>query len=191
MTVTTRDTPRSTPQWTPVRGVLRTGWICLGVVAMLALLVIVAGLGYGYLTHTAYRPELSGSMRPLLQPGDLLAIEQVDASDAGVGDIVTLRIPSRNDELVTHRLIAVKQLRGGDLLFTTKGDANPVADPPGMIAPDAPVGRYGYRVPWLGRVVAATSGTVQRIVMIWVGVALLCLPWRRIARWRDRRGMAR
>jgi signal peptidase I len=162
---------------TAAGGALRGLWRALGILLIAAVTLLGAGYVYGKLTHTVYRAELSGSMRPLLTPGDLLAIQQVRASDLKVGDIVTVARPDRGDELVTHRLIALRRDRIGlKLVLTTKGDANTVADPPGAIAPDRPVGRYRFSVPWLGHATTWLSTRSYRIVLIWVAVLAIFAP---------------
>ena len=61
-----------------------------------------------------------GSMRPSIQPGDVLVYE--GRSDAEPGDVVVFR--SSGGSLVAHRVLRV--LAHG--LLVTRGDANPVPD---------------------------------------------------------------
>jgi signal peptidase I len=62
------------------------------------------------------------SMVPVLWPGDLLMVRQVEPSSPTPGSILVFR---QNDKLVVHRLAS----REGDKLVT-RGDARPCFDPP-------------------------------------------------------------
>jgi len=68
---------------------------------------------------------LSGSMRPELNPGDLIIVKRVDPSLVEVGDIVTVK---SGDRIFTHRVVE-KKVENGVILFRTKGDANEDPDP--------------------------------------------------------------
>lgn len=86
-----------------------------------------------------------GSMRPGLEPGDVVLIDDVP-DDVLPGTIVSYRDPARPGRLVTHRLHAVS----GDGTLETKGDANAVPDSTPVAREDvAGVGRL--LVPLLGR----------------------------------------
>jgi hypothetical protein len=63
---------------------------------------------------------ISGSMQPLLRPGDLVAVVGVQASQAQPGDILVVR---RGREWITHRLI-----ERGPRGLRTKGDGVGQAD---------------------------------------------------------------
>ena len=62
------------------------------------------------------------SMRPALEPADLLLVQR-QAPGVAVGDVVVFPRPGWQGG-VAHRVVAI--LSGGRL--TTRGDANPVAD---------------------------------------------------------------
>ena len=61
-------------------------------------------------------------MVPVLRPGDLLMVRQVEPSSLTPGSILVFR---QNDRLVVHRLAARE---GANLI--TRGDARPFMDPP-------------------------------------------------------------
>ncbi|MFZ6029790.1 MAG: S24/S26 family peptidase [Chloroflexota bacterium] len=73
----------------------------------------------------------SGSMRPVLQPGDVVLVRPTAAEEAKTGDVLVLRDAGG---FLTHRLIGK---RAGVLY--TKGDAARWVDPPG--APGSVFGR--------------------------------------------------
>lgn len=67
---------------------------------------------------------MSGSMVPAIPVGSLVVVTSADSSAVNVGDVITFQLP---DRVVTHRVIAIDHDTTG-LIFTTKGDANEVAD---------------------------------------------------------------
>src|SRR3989344_2323593 len=71
----------------------------------------------------------TGSMRPVICPGDLVLVERLEKSRLRSGDILLL--PSGNPYAwnYIHRLIAVSR-KDGRLRLLTKGDANLRLDPP-------------------------------------------------------------
>lgn len=66
---------------------------------------------------------VSGSMRPLLRPGDELAVAPVTLADLRPGNLVVRAAP--DGSFVIHRLLALK-----DGMLLTRGDSLPGADPP-------------------------------------------------------------
>lgn len=96
----------------------------------------------------------TGSMRPGIEPGDLVVVKRVDdVSDLRTGDVVTYEGTITDDggqtrtSFVTHRIIGFGYDRNGATVVT-QGDANP--------APDAPVeladvrGKVVYALPHAG-----------------------------------------
>lgn len=69
----------------------------------------------------------TGSMSPTIPAGSLALVREIPASDANVGDVVTV---DRPDQLpVTHRVVATEPGVDGQTILTLRGDANPVDDP--------------------------------------------------------------
>ena len=86
--------------------------LCLSFVA-----IRVFGLGTFIVT--------GGSMEPGIQKGSLVLVQPVSPSVITVGDVITFE---HYDQTTTHRVITITQGAQG-LIFSTKGDANVVADP--------------------------------------------------------------
>lgn len=99
----------------------------------------------------------SGSMRPGIQPGDVVVT--VPAHRLRIGSVVTYRKPGRP---MLHRIVGV-DARGR---LITKGDANAVADA-APVPRDAVTGVARWRLPYAGR--PALWGTTA--------AAGLCLAW--------------
>ncbi len=92
-----------------------------------------------------YKPMsvLSGSMRPALEPGDMIVAREVNPSDIKIDDIITYKVSE--NILVTHRVVQVIN-ENGELLFRTKGDANNVEDS-SLISPEQLVGAFVFNIP--------------------------------------------
>lgn len=90
---------------------------------------------------------VTGSMLPLVRPGDVLLVEPL-AEPAGLrrGQVVLVRDATVPTGRVAHRVVGV----GRDGLITTKGDANPSADST-RHAPGDVIGVARLLVPTAGR----------------------------------------
>ena len=110
---------------------------------------------------------LTDSMYPQIHSGDLIICHQEDAEELEVGDIIAFFDPAGNGTtIVTHRIEEVSKGAEG-LEFTTKGDANNVADEKKVPAKDV-VGTYRMRIPSLGNVamfMQTTTGLVICVVL--------------------------
>jgi len=69
----------------------------------------------------------SGSMRPAIDPGDLVIVRSAAPSDIRVGDVISFAEPVGRHQPVTHRVAAITPSADGPV-FRTRGDANQVAD---------------------------------------------------------------
>jgi signal peptidase I len=67
-----------------------------------------------------------GSMEPSIQKGSLVLVQPVSPSEVQVGDVITFQ---HFDQMTTHRVTSISTTSVGGLAFTTKGDANVIADP--------------------------------------------------------------
>lgn len=94
-----------------------------------ALLVLIGVGVLGGGLFAGWKPYLvtSGSMAPAMNPGDLVITEAADPGEAfSPPTIITFRDPGRG--LVTHRVVKAERVAGGEVRYTTKGDANRVAE---------------------------------------------------------------
>lgn len=95
----------------------------------------------------------SGSMRPLIEVGDIIVVSGIDYDDIHAspteGDVIIFYRPSAGGEraLIVHRAIGITE--DGVL---TKGDANQFPDPWAPVPPENIVGRWtGIKIPyWTG-----------------------------------------
>jgi signal peptidase I len=111
----------------------------------------------------------SGSMTPAIGVADVIVTRVVHPSVVSIGDVVTFRDPSRNEELVTHRVIDVVQ-RVDSFSFVTRGDANTGVERWSVHA-DGTVGRFLFRIPKVGYVLGWIAVPIVRSALM-VGAAL-------------------
>jgi signal peptidase I len=110
--------------------------ICVGLLAIRTL-----GMGSFVVTGS--------SMEPAINKGALVIVEPVSPTAISRGDIITFE---RYGQMTTHRVIAIDSSNVANPTFTTKGDANSVADPEPVHFPGQ-VGVYRASIPVLGYVI--------------------------------------
>jgi len=166
--------------------------IVLGALALFALLLVVLGVvarpGHDGISRVGGHPMLtvlSGSMTPVFRPGDLVMDNAVPADKAdqlAVGNIITFRVSnSSSTNLITHKIVAIKQQDGG-IAYQTKGVANNAPDPE-LVQPSQIVGTYRSHIPLAGYLLQAVQK--KTIFFLLILVPLLYLGLSEIAkRWR-------
>jgi len=116
------------------------------------LLVMILGI---IIAITAFEINLpikiyavqTGSMEPAIITGDLILVRGEDNYE--VDDIVTFYSGSgEGSRVITHRIESIND----DGLYVTKGDANSVSDVD-LVQKDNVIGKYFFRIPYLGYVV--------------------------------------
>ncbi|MGZ8652882.1 MAG: signal peptidase I [Actinomycetota bacterium] len=123
--------------------VLFVAWIVLG---MFGGLVLAVGVPNAF--HAKSLTVMSGSMEPTIGTGDVVVARQTSPMDVRVGDIVTFRDPLDLERLITHR-VREMHVRGDDVVFVTKGDAN-TGEEHWALSKEGTIGRVAFRVPKLG-----------------------------------------
>lgn len=92
----------------------------------------------------------TGSMEPLIYPGDIVLLKQVRSEDQVFdlkkGDIIQFQ---RGEVRITHRIIDIQTDKSGKFVFHTKGDNNSVADTQ-TVDPNDIKGIYYKVIPKLG-----------------------------------------
>ncbi len=132
------------------------------VALVLALLVGVVALD---LSGHHFFVVSGASMEPSIAKGALVVVRATIPAALAVGDVVTFQHQGRT---VTHRIAGIDEY-GDARVFTTKGDANEVADPE-PVAFDDQVGLLVAHVPLAGYLLGLLQA-YGRIVS--VGLALL------------------
>lgn len=152
--------------------------------AVIATLLIITALSIVSLVQSRMNPGalpsvagfrfisvLSGSMRPLLNPGDMIVTREVNAENIKTGDIITFR--EDRTTLVTHRAIKVV-LKDNKLFFQTQGDANNVQDFE-LVSSNEIVGSYLFRIPYGGYAARFARSPAGFAIFIVIPIFLLAI----------------
>ena len=146
-----------------VRLVARAVLACLGSLVLWSALPLLAG----------WHPSvvMSGSMRPALQPGDVVVVRKVPVADLRVHQVLLVPDPDHAGRLRLHRL---EQIRPHGVL-SLRGDANPAADSSPVRAHDV-IGVGALRVPLVGLPAKALrDGQRLRVAVMLAVFAVLLL----------------
>lgn len=114
------------------------------------------------------------SMYPTLLPGDLIVGRGANTRELAVGDIITYWTVIDGERVLnTHRINQI--FDGGEhLIFETRGDNNPTADP--MVVHEAEVvGKYAGRLPGVGKVFDYLQTSTGFLVVIVIPVFIFFL----------------
>lgn len=158
---------------------LRTGSPMARVRATVNALVLV--LAFGALAAGAYQtgtgrwhatPVLSGSMRPGLQPGDVVLTKRVPVSDLHVRDVIVFHRAGDDDQLTVHRIVELRP-RNGSITVTTRGDANSAEDPEDSVLGSQDTYRVERVIPLVGYPAVWLSAGTHGVLTMGLGVLLL------------------
>jgi signal peptidase I len=132
----------------PAQGGGMAGWI---VTTILGVFIIWFAVGL-FPVH----PSLvgSGSMRPVMDAGDIVIIAKTNTDNLKVGDVIQFRV--EKEVSVMHRLIRIEDV-AGHKQFITKGDANSIADPDPVL-PENVMGRKLFNIPRVGYLAIIIKG---------------------------------
>ncbi|WP_244930450.1 hypothetical protein [Nocardioides sp. W7] len=128
----------------------------LGNLVLVACLVAFLGLAvgphvFGYRTMTM----LTGSMAPVISPGDVAVSFPKATRDLEVGDVISYQIPVEDHRVETHRITEVIHRDDGTVAIRTKGDANAGVDPWTAEVRDDTVYVTRHVIPEVGNVIRA------------------------------------
>lgn len=118
----------------------------------------ILGSYLGVSVHTT----VSGSMRPTIQPGDMLIAKIHQVRDIKVGDIVML-MNQDSWQMQAHRVIS-KDTAGDVTTVTTKGDANNEPDKAYTLGTNTPIREVSTVVPKFGYVLNALATTTAKAI---------------------------
>lgn len=164
--MTTHTWTIRTPQRSTVRTVVSVLWLALAF-CVLAMSGYQVASGRWHAT-----PVLSGSMRPGLQPGDVVITQRVPITDLQVRDVVVFHPPNEGDRLTVHRIVKLTA-NGGTTAITTWGDANPIADPVVSSLSGTTAYRVVRVVPLVGYPAVWLQNGSRGMLAIGLGVILL------------------
>ena len=87
----------------------------------------------------------TGSMEPMIKPGDVILIQKIDGTTVKVGDVIQFQ---RDNILISHRIIEVLEVDEAKA-YRTKGDNNSSPDDD-FVKPEQIMGRILQVVPKIG-----------------------------------------
>lgn len=111
---------------------------------------------FGYMGYMV----VSGSMKPSINVGDVIIVKQT-TKNLEVGNIITFLDDSNN--VVTHRIVNIV-LKDNKTFYQTKGDNNNSSDV-GLVPPQNILGKYCFKISYLGSVVIAILSPVGMVVL--------------------------
>jgi signal peptidase len=151
-------------------------WLAWGFVIGLVVAVTVP-VAFGLHPMTV----LTGSMRPTIQPGDMVVDEPISPSQIRVGDIVTFREP-HGTRTITHRVRDIS-ISEGQARVTTRGDANDTVEK-WQVPVTGSVGRVVYEVPKIGYPVTWSHTRNGRLALVSIPALVLAM-WAMMKIWRS------
>jgi signal peptidase len=118
---------------------------------------------------------LSGSMSPVFETGDLIAVKPGDLNTQyEVGDVITFRSAENSSMIITHRVKEVK-IEDGFPVYITKGDANESADPDPVKQAQV-IGKYAeFHIPKIGYLFDWVKTKAGLAVMLLIPGAILII----------------
>lgn len=142
------------------------------VAAALAFLMLAIGPRvFGYQTSTM----LTGSMSPLINPGDIVITQPVPLAEIKVGDIITYHIPVEDQRVETHRITELTTNTDGTVSVQTKGDANNGIDPWLATFQEKTVDRHIATIPYAGHAIRALRTPIVLNTLMYGAPAILVL----------------
>jgi signal peptidase len=137
-----------------------------------ALLFLFLAVGPRFLNYQT-STMLTGSMSPGINPGDVVVSVRTPVSELKVGDVITYSIPVDDHRIETHRVAGINRDAAGAASVTTKGDANPGADPwTAVLSEDYVYTTVGV-VPYLGDGIRALRQPLVQSTLLYGAPALL------------------
>lgn len=165
-------TQRSGQAWTVIGAVL---CVLFGFLLICNLTIIIKGTLFpekppsvlGISPMVVLSGSMSGQAEDHIEVGDLIFVGKAEAEELEVGDIIAYM---NGGSAVTHRITAIETEEDGGLLFTTKGDANEIADTQ-PVTEEQLVGIYQGRIPKAGDFALFLQQPLG--MLLFIGVPLL------------------
>ncbi|MCP1411373.1 signal peptidase I [Paenarthrobacter sp. A20] len=149
-------------------------FIGIGALVLAALAFVLLAIGprvFGYQTSTM----LTGSMAPLINPGDVVVTVPTPITDVKVGDIITYHIPVEDQRVETHRITEVTATADGGVAVQTKGDANNGIDPWIATLEGKTVDKQVATIPYVGNAIRALREPVVMNILMYGAPAILVI----------------
>ena len=145
--------------------------VVLALLAVAATMFVPPVLGFERYVITG------GSMSGTYDFGSVVFSKTVPVEELEKGDVITYAPPAGQsaDELVTHRIVGIRESKSGGLSFLTKGDANDSPDPWTFTLDSSEQSRVAHSVPYVGYGLIVLSNPVFRVLVIGLPALLIAL----------------
>ncbi|HVH50948.1 MAG TPA: signal peptidase I [Gaiellaceae bacterium] len=166
-------------------------WYVVPAFAVLTVVAYIAGAVIWHANPPAV-PVAGVSMKPTLQPGDLVFLKGVDPKSLRVGDIIAVHVPKDSQSQyslpgeIAHRIVKIQQSPTGPI-FHTKGDANSGPDVFVVHSGDV-IGRVVGHAPGLGYPLLFFRSNQGKIFLAAAG--LVAITYFLLGLYEDRRVVA-
>ena len=142
----------------------------LGIMIVLIVMAIMIPLTVPKLFGYEIYGILSNSMEPEIMTGSIVYVEQVNADEIQVNDVITYKMNSDSDVVATHRVVSIE-----NDAFITKGDHNKSVDaqPVGF---NRLLGRVVLSIPFFGSLSLFTQSSVGLACII-IGFSFAIFCW--------------
>ena len=156
------------------------GFTMLALAALVFLFLAIGPRILGYQTSTM----LTGSMAPLINPGDVVVTVPTPLTDIKVGDIITYHIPVEDQRVETHRITEITTTADGGVAVQTKGDANNGIDPWLATLQGKTVDKQIATIPYVGNAIRALREPLVLNILMYgapgiLVIGMLASIWRR------------
>ncbi|ASN19092.1 signal peptidase I [Arthrobacter sp. YN] len=148
--------------------------IGVGMLVLAALVFLFLAIGprvLGYQTSTM----LTGSMAPMINPGDVVVTVPTPITDVKVGDIITYHIPVEDQRVETHRITEITATADGGVAVQTKGDANNGIDPWIATLQGTTVDKHVATIPGVGNAIRALREPIVMNILMYGAPTILVI----------------
>ncbi len=107
------------------------------------------------------------SMDPIILPGDIVVIKEIDSGDIKVGDIMAFHVDINGDnvdDVVVHYIAEINS-NNNELIFKTKPHVSELHDRWTIEEQDL-IGIYTYQVNYLGKIIMFAQSWVGKIILV-------------------------
>lgn len=149
--------------------------LILGAIMILLTVVMTkSGEAPNIFGYSVFR-VLSGSMEPAIRTDSLVVVQRTEAENIREGDVISFysRDPSLEGFVNTHRVVGVEN-SNGEITFTTRGDANQIADRYPVTSKDL-IGKVVFVSLFLGKFVRLLSNPLIFLPLIVIPLAVILL----------------
>lgn len=157
-------------------------FLLIVLIAILAAFLVQGKISGGTPTVAGYQlyGVLSGSMngkeKTSFDTGSLVLVKYIPVEKIKAGDIITFRGIGADSPMTTHRVVKVNRdtKERGELTFTTKGDANEVADPNPVLASRV-VGVVRAHIPYAGYLTGFAETKTGLVMLVFIPGAVVII----------------